>query len=374
MINVSKPYLPPLAEYYKYLENIWSSGWITNNGPLLTELESQLKAYLAVENLQVVSSGTVGLQIAIAALGLSGEVITTAFSHVSTVNAVIWNGIKPVFVDIEKKSYTIDPYLIEAAISEKTTGIIATHIFGYPCHVSHIESIARKHNLKVIYDGAHAFGVKIGDQSILKYGDVSVVSFHATKIYHMVEGGAIISKDRAISEKCTSIRNFGLQGGSIPQMAGLNGKSSELHAAIGLCNLKQVQNFINKQKKLSDLYRAIMKGIPVELPDHTFDVSYNYAYFPVVFPSGEKMLSVKNKLDSAGIHARRYFYPSLNNLPYTRGKECPTAENISERILCLPLYYELSTEDVIMIAKLIVRQFEVEKTEQVKGYFKTHFK
>jgi len=370
VINVSKPYLPPLGEYYKYLEDIWSTGWITNNGPLLTELETQLKAYLSVENLQVVSSGTVGLQIAIAALGLSGEVITTAFSHVTTVNAVIWNGIEPVFADIEKKSYTIDPYRIEAAISEKTTGIIATHVFGYPCHVRQIERIARRHNLKVIYDSAHAFGVKIGDQSLLNYGDVSVVSFHATKIYHMVEGGAIISKEREISEKCTLLRTFGLQGGTTPVMAGLNGKNSELHAAIGLCNLKQVQNFINKQKRLSDLYRALMKGVPVEFPEHTVDVSYNYAYFPIVFPSKEKMISVKDKLDSAGIHARRYFYPSLNDLPYTRGSYCPIAESISERILCLPLYYELSEEDVIMIANFIVRQFEVEETVPFRQYSK----
>lgn len=356
MINVSKPYLPPFQEYSRYLEGIWNNGRITNHGPLITELEHQLKEYLGVNYVQVVASGTVALQIAIKSLELQGEVITTAFSYVSTVNALLWGNCQPIFVDIEEKTFCIDPAKIEASITNKTSAILATHVYGYPCEVRKIQSIADRYNLKVIYDGAHAFGVKLYDQSILNYGDVSAVSFHATKLYHTIEGGAIFTNDEQIAKKCILLRAFGLQD-TDPHCAGINGKNSEFHAAMGLCNLPKVADFIRKRQEIALVYRSILKKLPLQFPEHPAEVAYNYAYFPVLFSSEEKLLSVKNELANHGINTRRYFYPSLNKLSYCTGTDCPIAEDTSQRVLCLPLYYELSLADAQMIAQVIVRQY-----------------
>ena len=357
IINVSKPYLPPLQEYYKYLEGIWDRTCLTNNGPLVTELEQKLEEYLGVKHVQVVTSGTIALQIAVNAMELNGEVITTAFSHVSTTNSVLTGNLRPVFVDIEDKSYCIDPSKIEEAITEKTSAILATHVYGHPCDVEKIQSIADKYKLKVIYDGAHAFGVKVRDQSVFNYGDITAVSFHATKLYHTVEGGAIITKDKKTAQKCLLLKNFGLHN-AVPQIAGTNGKHSEFHAAMGLCNLPQVDNFIQKQGELSSLYRVLLKDLPLTFPQVKTEVKYNYSYFPVVFSSAEEMFRIKNELENAGIFARRYFYPSLNKLCYYKEYDCPIAEDLSKKILCLPLYYELCAEDVKRIAKVIINSYD----------------
>ena len=357
IINVSKPYLPPLPEYYKYLEGIWDRTCLTNNGPLVTELEKRLEEYLEVKHVQVVTSGTVALQIAISALGLQGEIITTAFSHVSTTNSALLGNLKPVFIDIEEKSFCIDPGKIEEAVTSRTSAILATHVYGHPCDVKKIQAIADKYKLKVIYDGAHAFGVKAYNQSIFNYGDITTTSFHATKLYHTIEGGAIMTKDEKTAQKCMMLKNFGIKD-AIPQIAGINGKHSEFHAAMGLCNLPQVNNFINKQSELSLLYRFLLRDLPLTFPDLSRDIRYNYAYFPVVFSLKEEMMRVKGELESEGIFARRYFYPSLNKLSYYKRYDCPVAEEISEKIMCLPLYYELSFDDVRRIAAVIINSYD----------------
>ncbi len=352
-INVSKPYLPPLSQYSEYLVGIWNRSWITNNGPLVNLLEKQLSDYLGVRYVKFVSSGTVALQIAIKSLEMEGEVITTAFSHVSTANSLLWGNLDPVFADILEDSFCIDPSKIEAAITNRTCAILATHVYGHPCEIKEIEKIATKYNLRVIYDGAHAFGVQVYNQSIFNYGNVTTVSFHATKLYHTIEGGAVITNDEKIANKCGLLKNFGLQA-AIPHLAGLNGKNSELHAAMGLCNLPMVEDFIRKNGEISALYRSLLTHLPLIFPQISAEVKYNNTYFPIVFSSTEEMIRVKNGLENEGIYARRYFYPSLNKLSYYKKYDCPISEKISERILCLPLYYDLSLEEVRTIAQVVI--------------------
>ncbi|MEO6000210.1 MAG: DegT/DnrJ/EryC1/StrS family aminotransferase [Chitinophagaceae bacterium] len=358
MITISKPYLPPLEEFNQYLEGIWNRSWITNNGPLVTELEHRLTEFLGVAHVLLVSSGTAALQIALRSLQLKGEIITTAFSHVVTANAVLWSNCKPVFADIEKKYFCIDPDKIEAAITRDTCAILATHVYGFPCQVKKIQAIADRYHLKVIYDGAHAFGVKVNGQSVLSSGDVTAVSFHATKVYHTIEGGAIITNNQQIAETCALLRTFGVSGavGSIGAeciVAGTNGKNSEFHAAMGLCNLPRVNDFIEKQKQLSEVYYTLLKGLDLQFPAPPPDTLHNFAYFPVLFPSHTVMLSIRDALAAAGIEARRYFYPSLNELPFLQGASCPVSEEVSQQILCLPMYYALSFEEVKAVAEVI---------------------
>lgn len=357
MINVSKPYMPPLEEFNRYLEGIWKRSYVTNNGPLLIELEYRLKEFLGVNFVQVVSSGTMALQIALRSLDLKGEIITTAFSHVSTVNAVLWNNCTPVFVDIENKYFCIDPSGIEAAITKNTCAILATHVYGYPCQVKKIQAIGDKYNVKVIFDGAQAFGVDVHGRSVFNYGDVTAVSFHATKIYHTIEGGAIVTNNKEIAEKSAQLRNFGLLG-TDPYLAGINGKNSEIHAAIGLCNLPKVPDFICKREQLSNLYRMLLKGLPLQILEPPHDTEYNFAYFPVLFHSQLTMLAVYQALANAGVHSRRYFYPSLNRLPYLEGTNCPVSEDVCQRVMCLPLYYDLLPEDVREITQIVSQQLQ----------------
>jgi len=357
MINVVKPTLPKLEEYVTYLQKIWETSLLTNNGPLVIELENQLKKYLDVKFLRIVSNGTIALQIAIKSLELEGEVITTSFSHVATLNSILWQNCKPVFVDIEPQSFCIDVSKIEAAISDKSCAILATHVYGFPCHVEGIQKLASKYGLKVIYDGAHAFGVKLNNQSILRYGDVSTVSFHATKVYHCIEGGAIISNCEETDQKCMEIRHFGLSDEN-PDILGINGVNSEFHAAMGLCNLPKVNIFIEKRSEIYNLYKTILKNLTLQIPNSIEDIEYNFSYFPVVFPSKEKLILIKDMLNKAGIYPRRYFYPSLNKLSFNTGNNCPIAESISERILCLPLYNDLSLDDTEKIARLIIQNYD----------------
>lgn len=351
MINVTKTYLPPLEEYTKYLEKIWGNSWVTNNGPCVLELEEKLRKYLGVKHLFFTSNGTIAIQIAIKALGLTREVITTPFSYVATTTSILWENCKPVFVDIDPKSYCIDHTLIEEKITPQTEAILATHVYGIPCAIDEIEKIAKKHKLKVIYDAAHAFGTIYKEKSLVSYGDISTLSFHATKLFHTIEGGAIITNDDALAEKISLFRSFGHVGDNYFSI-GINGKNSEFHAAMGLCLLPKVGDFLKKRGELCTQYDSLLsdKIVRPEIPDNTI---YNYSYYPVLFESEGVLLKVKAELEKNQIVPRRYFYPSLNQLPYYKGENCPVSEDFARRVLCLPLFYELSAADCATISTII---------------------
>lgn len=352
-INVTKAYLPPLAEYTAYLEGIWERGWLTNNGPLVQQLESELSQYLDNMHVQFTGNGTIALQVAIKALGLTGEIITTPFSYVATTTAILWENCIPVFVDIEDQTFCIDATKIEAAITPLTTAILATHVYGYPCDVLAIENIASRHNLKVIYDGAHAFGVRVHGRSLMSYGDLTTCSFHATKLFHTVEGGAVIMNDEALARKIWLYKSFGHIGEEYFTL-GVNGRNSEFHAAMGLCNLPHVSNFIEKRRKLAELYRHELAGLPLQFPvSNEKSLEYNYAYFLVLFDSERRLLQVKEGLTAQAVNTRRYFFPSLNQLPYNIGAPCPVSEDASSRALCLPFYHELTPDEVRWVSRLV---------------------
>lgn len=356
MIPVTKPFLPPVEEFKKYVDGIWQRQWLTNMGPLASDLEMKLKNHLSVKHLLFVTNGTVALQMAIKALDLKGEIITTPFSFVATTSSIVWEGCTPVFVDIDKESLCIDPTKIEEAITEKTSAILATHVYGNPCDVEAIEKIAKKHNLKVIYDGAHAFGVEINGKSVFEYGDISTCSLHATKLYHSTEGGFIVTKDAELLKKMAHIRNFGISGFDSFAELGINGKNSELHAAMGLVNLNYINDIHQKRKELTEYYDEKLKNLKAVKPLWHKQANLNYAYYPIVLESEELLLKIKTRLDSSEIFTRRYFYPSLaSSLPYLEPEFLPVTDNISKRILCLPLYYDLTLEEVDLISRLILR-------------------
>lgn len=354
-INVTKPFLPPYAEYEKYLRGVWARCWLTNNGPLVNELEMRLKQALDLEHLLFLGNGTIALQIAIKALGLTGEIITTPFSYVATTSSIVWEGCKPVMVDISPETLNIDPEKIEAAITESTSAILATHVYGNPCDVLRIESIAKKHGLKVIYDAAHAYGTKLAGRSLLSYGDVSTISFHATKLFHTIEGGAVVTPSPDILKRMAEMRNFGHVSPVAFQEVGINGKNSEFHAAMGLCNLAYVDEILRVRRELSLHYDENLRGCPIGRPVIAADCDYNHAYYPIVLDSEDVLLSIMELLNVNKVFPRRYFYPSLSNLPYVQGQSTPVAESIAKRVLCLPLYHDLSIEEVDMICRLIKR-------------------
>lgn len=352
-IYVTKTFLPPISEYNYYLNNIWKSAKLTNQGPVLKEFESELRHYLNIENIHFVINGTVALQLAIRALDIDGsDIITTPFSYVATTSAILWEKCRPVFVDIDINTLCIDASKIEKSITKNTKAILAVHVFGIPCDIENIELIARKHNLKVIYDGAHAFGVKYKGKSLLDYGDISTCSFHSTKLFHTIEGGCVISRDNAISEKLELMKRFGHHGDD-HLFLGINAKASEFQAAMGLCNLKYIDNIIASRKKMSELYDSLI-GEKFIRPVKNISLEYNYAYYPLIFSSEKELLKVVNRLNTLNIFPRRYFYPSLNKLPYLdKEQSCPISESISSRILCLPLYYDLENGDIIKICNEI---------------------
>ncbi|MBA9077853.1 MULTISPECIES: DegT/DnrJ/EryC1/StrS family aminotransferase [Rufibacter] len=356
MINVTKPFLPPKEEYDTYLQGIWKREWLTNNGPLVNELELRLKEYFEVPHLFYVSNGTIALQIAIKALGLTGEVITTPFSYVATTSSIVWEGCTPVFVDIHPGTLNINPALIEEAITPRTTAILATHVYGNPCDAEAIEAVAAKHNLRVIYDGAHAFGSKIGTGSVFHFGDVSTLSFHATKLFHTIEGGAIVTKDPETAKKIAFMRNFGHNGPEKFSGIGINGKNSEFHAAMGLCNLKYVDEILQKRKELSERYDHMLRRLKVQRPSVLSNHTANHAYYPVIFEDEPALLKAIEALHGVYVYPRRYFYPSLETLEYiTTAYPVQTSGDISKRVLCLPLYHELSVEEVDMISRALLR-------------------
>lgn len=358
MINVTKSYTPPLEEYTKYLEGIWARNHLTNHGPLVNELEEKLKEYLGVKHFFFVNNGTIAIQIAIKALGLTGEVITTPFSYVATTSSIIWEGLKPIFVDINPNDCNIDVDKIEAAITPQTSAILATHVYGNPCNIEKIDKIALNNKIKVIYDGAHSFGVKYKGKGLVNYGDISTLSFHATKLFHTVEGGGIVTNDDNLAHHIAYLRNFGHKGQEDFWGLGINGKSSEFHAAMGLCIFPYLHEIIANRKNLLDSYDIYLKEmqLPLNRPLPIKDTEYNYAYYPVIFPSEEKLLMAKDSLNAEYIYPRRYFYPSLNQLPYlTEHFDMPISETISKRVLCLPLYPDLGEDVVRRICQILAR-------------------
>ncbi len=353
MINVTQTFLPPQEEYNQLVKRAWDKIWLTNRGELTLELEGKLKNYLGVENIIITNNGTIPIQIALKLLGNNGEIITTPFSYVATSAAIIWENCKPVFVDINADYLTIDETKIEAAITSKTTAILATHVFGNPCNIEAIEEIAKKHNLKVIYDAAHSFGVTYKDETLFNFGDVSTCSFHATKLFHTGEGGALFCKEKDLFHKLFYSHNFGHNGPLDFYGLGINAKISELQSAMGLAIFPYMDTIISERKKVVDFYNAslnfkILKGL--KLRENT---SWNYSYFPVVFESEEQLLKVQKVLNENDIFPRRYFYPSLNTIQYVEGKEMPISESIASRIICLPLYVGLSTNELEQIVSII---------------------
>ena len=356
MIPVTKPFLPPIQEYQQYLQDIWKRNWLTNNGPLVNELELKLKDYLAVKHLLFVTNGTIAIQLAIKALGLKGKIITTPFSYVATTSSIVWEGCEPVFVDIDPATCNIDPSKIEAAITPDTSAILATHVYGNPCNVEAIDQIAKKRNIKVIYDGAHAFGVLYKGKSIFEYGDISTCSFHATKLFHTVEGGAVVTKDPELLKKIAYLRNFGHDGPDRFADLGINGKNSEFHAAMGLANLKYVDQIIDTRKRLSQHYDKFLGTFQGVKPCISEEVRYNYAYYPLIFNSEALLVKVLDTLNQNWIHPRRYFFPSLEDLPYVHHHvRCEVSDAISKRALCLPLFDTLTPEEIDMIFRIILR-------------------
>lgn len=353
MINVTKSYLPPLEEYVKYLEKIWSTNWLTNHGPLVQELENRLSEYLEVPFVNYVSNGTIALQIAINALNIHGEVITTPFSYVATCNSILWEKCTPVFVDIDPKTLCIDPEQIELAITEYTQAILPVHVYGFPAGVKEIDSIARKYQLKIIYDAAHAFGCKLDDSSLLSYGDLSTLSFHATKIFHSVEGGAIVAHTSEMADRINKIKSFGHLGDEYFTL-GVNGKNSEFHAAMGLCILPDVSKLIENRRAICELYDRELAETGIVFTNASKNFKHNYAYYPVIFANEKLLLKAKENLNENGINPRRYFFPSLNTLPFLASRQpCPVSEDISARILCLPLFYDLKESEAKKISNIV---------------------
>ena len=356
MINVTKTFLPNQDEYQQHLRTSWDKCWITNRGELVTSLEQKIKDKFQISNMIATTNGTLPLQIAIKSLKLKGEIITTPFSYIATASSIVWEGCTPVFVDINPQTFNIDVQLIEKSITAKTTAIIATHVFGNPCNITAISNIADKHNLKVIYDAAHSFGVTYKDISIFEYGDVSTCSFHATKIFHTGEGGALFTKSKSLFDVLYYHHNFGHKGSEDFYGLGINAKMSELQAAMGLTVLPYFDSILARRKQLYERYIQKLghhKSLVFQkIKKH---VDYNCSYFPVVFESEEQLLNVVTVLNKNSIFPRRYFYPSLNTIEYLSGQNMPVAESISQRILCLPLYYDLPETDQDRICKLILQ-------------------
>ncbi len=336
-IYVTRSFLPPRAEYDAWLDKVYASNVLTNNGPIHRELEETLRARFEVPYLRLMTNGTLAIQLAIRALGVKGKIITTPFSYVATTSAIMWEGCEPVFVDIDPKTCCIDPNLIEAAITPDTTAILATHVYGIPCDVEAIDIIAKKHGLKVIYDAAHAFDVKYKGRSILAYGDASTLSFHATKLFHTVEGGAVVLHDAQADARLRLLRSFGHIGDEHFSL-GMNAKMSEMHAAMGMAVLPHVEECIRQRKELDASYRLELKELPVRTLPICPSTIHNYAYFPVFFSAGEIRQRVQKELEVLGIFSRRYFYPSLNQLPYLTSPAMTASEFAADTALSLPFY------------------------------------
>ena len=355
MIPVTKTFLPPIEEYMAQVQRAYDNGWLTNRGELVVELEQKLTDYLELKEAKILcmNNGTFPLQIALKLLGNGGEIITTPFSYVATTAAIVWENCTPVFVDIHPEYLTIDENLIEEAITEKTTCILATHVFGNPCNVEEIERIAKKHNLKVIYDAAHCFGVKYKDKCIFEYGDISTCSFHATKLFHTGEGGAIFCKDPKLFHQIFYSHNFGHNGPHDFYGLGINGKISELQAAMGLTVFNYIDEIIAERKAVVQYYDVNLDFNKINKLQIKEKTNWNYSYYPIILESEDKLLEVQELLNKANIYPRRYFYPSLEKLNYLTSSQMTISDDIAKRILCLPLFKELDLDSLVSIIKLI---------------------
>ena len=353
MIPITRTYLPPIDEYITQVQRAYNNGWITNRGELVLELENKLKDYLKVPYLTATTNGTLPIQIAIKALNLEGEIITTPFSYVATTASIVWENCKPVFVDVDPDYLTIDETKIEQAITPSTTAILATHVFGNPCNVIAIDTIAKKYNLKVIYDAAHCFGVKYLGESILNYGNVSACSFHATKLFHTGEGGCWVTKDEELQRNLFYHHNFGHSSQIDFHGLGINAKMSELQAAMGLAVLPHMETIINARKQVVDYYDNFLNFSNLQKIKIREATDWNYSYYPILFESEEALIATQKKLNANDIFPRRYFYPSLNRLPYLLYEPIPISENVAARVMCLPLYVDLRQDEISKIIDII---------------------
>jgi len=359
---VTQPFLPPLEEFMPYLEQIWENKWLTNGGPFHQELEKQLANYLGVEHLALFTNGTLALVTALQALRITGEVITTPFSFVATAHSLLWNGIKPVFIDIDPETFNLDPEKIEAAITPHTTAILPVHVYGNPCDVEKIQKIADTYGLKVIYDAAHAFGVNYKDESLLKHGDLSILSFHATKVFNTFEGGAIICPDAKTKKRIDDLKNFGFADEVTVVASGINGKMNEVQAAFGLLQLKHIDKAIDRRREISTQYREQLSSVAgIYCPPLPAEATHNYSYFPIMVEKNYPLSrdELYEKLKHHGIYARRYFYPLISEFPMYRGlpsaapANLATATRISTGIICLPIYPALESTDLNLITNII---------------------
>lgn len=360
-ILVTRSSMPDYEEYINEIADIWDSHWLTNMGPKHNKLQSALSDYLGVTDIELFTNGHMALELTINAMGLTGEVITTPFTFASTTHAIVRNGLTPVFCDINPDDYTIDVTKIEALITDKTSAIIPVHVYGNVCNVEEIDKIAKKHNLKVIYDSAHAFAVRYKGRGICSYGDASMLSFHATKVFNTIEGGAICFSDKAIGERVNMLRNFGLCDKEDCALVGANAKMNEFACAMGICNLRHIDEEINKRKAICDQYNSLLSGIEgIKLNSTQRNVQPSYAYYPIVVDKdvfGASRDEVLDALEVEEIYARRYFYPLTSKLSCYAGmfdSDTPIAERVSENVLTLPLYADLTKEDVNRICQLII--------------------
>lgn len=366
-VYVTQPVLPPLEEFTEYLKSIWENKILTNNGPFHQQLEKELAEYLGVKYISLFSNGTLALVTALQALKITGEVITTPFSFVATTHALWWNNIKPVFVDIEPQTFNLDPIKVEAAITPQTTAILPVHVYGNPCQIDQLQRIADTYGLKLIYDAAHAFGVKVNGNSVLNFGDLSIMSFHATKVYHTIEGGAIICHDEATKKRIDNLKNFGFVNEVTVVAPGINAKMNEVQAAMGLLQLKYVDAAIQKRKQITILYRQKLKEISgIKVLNDMPNVEHGYSYFPILIDAEEYGLTrdeVYEKLKENNIYGRRYFYPLISQFPTYRGlqsssaENLPIAEEVAQKVLCLPIFPDLPLDTVEFICSLVYNRF-----------------
>lgn len=362
-IYVTSPFLPPLEEYHEYLKDIWNVKWLTNNGKYHQELEERLCEYLGVKYLSLFSNGTLALVTALQALRITGEVITTPYSFVATTHALWWNNIKPVFADIELGTFNIDPEKIEAAITPKTTAILPVHVYGYPCKVGQIQEIADTYGLRVIYDACHTFGVTLNEEPVLNFGDLSVMSFHATKVYNTFEGGAIICHDAATKKRIDNLKNFGFANEVTVVAPGINAKMNEVQAAMGLLQLKYIDKAIDLRKRNTELYREKLRGIEgLTIPEDMDGVKSCYPSFPVLIDEEKFGISrdaAYERLKSFNIYGRRYFYPLISQFPTYRALESalpgkmPVAEKVTKEVICLPLYPDLTPDEINIVVDVL---------------------
>ncbi|GAB6091106.1 DegT/DnrJ/EryC1/StrS family aminotransferase [Spirochaeta dissipatitropha] len=353
MIPITKPYLPSRRKYTRYVKQIFKSGHLTNNGPLLQELEQRLAAYLGVRNVILVANGSLALQIAYKALDLSGEVITTPFSFVATASTQVWEGLTPIFADINSQSLNMNPDNIEPLITEKTSAIVPVHVYGNPCEVEKIQEIASRNKLKVIYDAAHAFGVKYKGESVLNWGDVSTLSFHATKLFHTIEGGAVITNNDEVARKARLLSSFGITGPESFELAGTNAKMNEFEAAMGLCVLDDIEKIIRSRRRVWEIYENELSD-QVQFQLWNTEATRNFSYIPVIFSNEKNCLETQASLNRVNIVPRRYFFPSLDQISYMNENMrgcCPVSKDIAAKVLCLPINSRSKRKEVLKVIR-----------------------